>query len=270
MKIINQLDYPKLYLGDEKTSVASAGCYSCCLAMIAEITIEECLVKLKKGNAFSGALLKHPQDALALGFETYECVYSDPQSLCIAEVDFNPDPDKDQHFVVWLGDGNIIDPWGGVEKKNNYKVYSYRIYKPLKKTMTEEQEKNFRKIAKEVSDFVDVDFGENPNSKETADIVSRMNEKKKELSDVSSNLKNALEVKQEALGTIETQRETINDLEEQLKQIGGISEEYITKIENQSEMLNAKDEQIKKLKEQGGEMTIMSHLKGIINLILKS
>ena len=140
MKILNQRDFPNLYMGESGLSVSKFGCYSVCLAILAGLEVEE-LVKLfnEKYVYTTQGFIKHPDDKVALGFERYYKTTQDPKEICIAEVDFNPDPKKDQHFVVWLGDGNIIDPWGGIKMKNPYKVYSYRVYKPLKETMSEEK-----------------------------------------------------------------------------------------------------------------------------------
>lgn len=171
---IDQRKYTNLYLGDGKTTVAQAGCFSCCLSMITGRSIEDTLKLLKSGGAFNGAYLKHPQDALALGFETYQSTTTDPKKLCIAEVDFNPDPDKDQHFVVWLGDGFIIDPWGGVQKKNPYKVYSYRIYEPI--INNEIMNKDFvEQVALSCGKSKDF-FGDNINEKEQEDATKRLKE----------------------------------------------------------------------------------------------
>ena len=203
---IDQRKYTHLYLGDGKTTVAQAGCFSCCLAMITGKSIEDTLAALKSGGSFNGAYLKHPEDALALGFEIYESTTVDPKSLCVAEVDFNPDPDKDQHFVVWLGDGTIVDPWGGVQKKNPYKVYTYRIYKPLKnETMNKDFVQEVALSCGKSKDF----FGDNINEKEQQDAAKRLKEYREELEE---------DVK-EAENTATAQNSLILELQNKVKEL---------------------------------------------------
>lgn len=216
---IDQRKYTYLYLGDGKTTVAQAGCFSCCLAMITGKSIEDTLAALKSGGSFNGAYLKHPKDALALGFETYEATTIDPKSLCIAEVDFNPVPDKDQHFVVWLGDGTIVDPWGGVQKKNPYKVYTYRIYKPLKE---DAMNKDFvQEVALSCGKNKDF-FGDNINEKEQEDAAKRLKEYREELE---------ADVK-EAENTATAQNSFILELQKKVKQLESAKPADPTAINN--------------------------------------
>ncbi len=215
---INQRKCTNLFLGDGKTTVASAGCYSCCLAMISGKSIEDTLTALKSGGAFNGALLKHPQDALAVGFDSYESTTTDPKSLCIAEVDFNPDPDKDQHFVVWLGDGNIIDPWGGVKKKNPYKVYTYRIYKPLNEPMNKDFVEQVALLCGKKKDF----YGENLNEKEQKDAAERLKQFREDMDgDAMIDAEKIKELEKErdsALESLRVQKTQVAVLKENLRQ----------------------------------------------------
>ena len=162
IKPINQLNYSKLFLGNSGLTVADAGCYSACLAMVTGRSMEE-LVKLfnKKGVYNRGGYIKHPDDRKALDLDEYYSTMNTPEFLCIAEVDFKPDPKKQQHFVVWIGDGRIIDPWGGAIRENPYKVYNFRIYKKLKiktEDMSEKSGYHFTSKLERVGRKIDEDL----------------------------------------------------------------------------------------------------------------
>lgn len=177
----DQRKYQNLFLGESGLTVAKYGCYSVCFSIIYDIPVEELIALFNAKGVYSKeGYIIHPKEVEALHLESYDVVASDPKSICMAEVDFNPDPDKDQHFVVWLGDGNIIDPWGGVKKKNQYKVYSWRVYKPLK---NETMNKDF---VKSVSKLVGKDYGDNLNDGEQEDAAKRIAKVIEEQGDLAS------------------------------------------------------------------------------------
>lgn len=165
-------------LGFSKTKIGSFGCKLTCYSIIDgrdPLTMNELF---KKGEAFVGDLLYDKHCAFVLGWEATGTVYTDPRELCIAEVDFNPDPKKDQHFVVWLGDGRIIDPWNGLTMKNPYKVYSYRKLKIKEPKKTKEEtmanEKNVEKVLKSLGKLTGDDYGKSPNDNETKRIGEQL------------------------------------------------------------------------------------------------
>lgn len=227
MKKLRQRDYPNLFLGKTRSTVAKYGCYVVCHAIINDLSVSEVISIFNREGVFSRDLVKHPDDALALGYDSYRVSRIDPRELCIAEVDFNPDPDKDQHFVVWLGNGEIIDPWDGKQKKNKYKVYSYRIYNKFKtKEMTNKKREkdysdNFRSIYESIEKLLNRKDGNNPNDSETKEIVKELKELKIKIND--------LENKKPITVTIEKEIEKI---------VYQDTPETLEKLENQKEEIN--------------------------------
>lgn len=112
-------------------------------------------------------------------------------------------------------------------------------------TMTEEHEKNYKKIAEAVAKKVDYDYGDNPSDGETKDILERLD-----------NAFNSIENMEVELVDEMNKNTALNQ-----------------KIQNQTEMLYAREQQIIELKEKcyGVEsMTITQLIKEILNKILKS
>ena len=109
------------------------GCYLTALACY-DGRSPDCILKLLNDHncITSEGLLKNEQAALTLGY-TYYKVDKNPQKICIARIDYSPAPGIQTHFVVWLNDkdGNIIDVWDGLTKKNHWSVCSYRVFEPI-------------------------------------------------------------------------------------------------------------------------------------------
>lgn len=126
--------YKGIKLGFSNLSFQNYGCFTFCLSYMAN---EDPLVvheKLKKGGAYSGALIIQEQAAkvLNLSFLGKEININNMPNWTpsIKEVSLG----KSQHFVVRIDNGKkmIFDPWEGKELPLNfYKFRSYRNFKRL-------------------------------------------------------------------------------------------------------------------------------------------
>jgi hypothetical protein len=108
------------------------GCFICSEASLAGKTPDVVLniLKVKKAILPDGRLA-HPNDALALGFKSYEKKPPDykPTFPVIAETNYYA-PNYIQHFFVYFPDGTIGDPLTGLTGVNKYKEWmvSFRVY----------------------------------------------------------------------------------------------------------------------------------------------
>lgn len=128
MKLFRQRDYPDK-LGFGSTTIAGYGCKLCSLAMLSGIEPPKLNKQFKKDGAFSGDLLIDEKCAKSLGWTFRERTTKKPKEVCIAEVDMSPAPGKQQHFVVFLADGTIADPWTGtIRPENTYPFVTFRLF----------------------------------------------------------------------------------------------------------------------------------------------
>lgn len=132
MKPYSQRDkrWGKLKIGKTNLTMDDFGCYVTAVASIDGRTPDVVLDILNRNNCFDGSgLLDNEQAAKVLGFESYEKTTKNPLALCIACIDYSPAPGVQTHFVVWLGNGNVMDTWDGKIKANQWAVMSYRLFK---------------------------------------------------------------------------------------------------------------------------------------------
>jgi hypothetical protein len=146
MNYLNQLNYPKIYLGKTKYSVARYGCLSLANIMASNYlygknrTVEQTIPNLKydangylQWPSISILGLKKVVDIRKQKVPPYEAIkkaYANPNQMAILEVN------NGAHFVLlwgswWPGLGyRIIDPVGGVSTfsaRRNYKITGCRI-----------------------------------------------------------------------------------------------------------------------------------------------
>ena len=171
MKLYNQRKYPNppyAKLGFGQTTIASHGCKLTSFSMITEIDPPTLNEQFKKDGAFIKDLLIDSKIALSLGFE-YEGIQTHhPGKISVAEVDMSPSPGKQQHFVVSLANGNILDPWTGTERPGStYPILNYRVFNFNNNTMelTKDQKKDLAKLG--------FDFGDNLNSGELDRLIKK-------------------------------------------------------------------------------------------------
>ena len=128
MKLFRQRDYPDK-LGFSQTKIKDAGCKLTSFSIISGIDPVTLNKQFKKDGAFSGDLLIDEKCAKSLGWVFIEKTAKKPKEVCIAEVDMSPAPGKQQHFVVFLADGTIADPWTGtIRPENTYPFVTFRLF----------------------------------------------------------------------------------------------------------------------------------------------
>lgn len=133
--------YAGVKLGNSNLSFQSYGCFTVCLALLVGKDPLEVHEALKKGGAYSGALIISAVAAKVLGLELLK---GDDKYLAGKMNDINYMPKfntikevtlgKSQHFVVRLldekGGRTIFDPWTGkIQPINFYSFKSYRLFK---------------------------------------------------------------------------------------------------------------------------------------------
>ena len=135
MKLYSQRDkrWGEKYLGFSKTTkIKNWGCTLTCLAMIAETQPGEMNERLKNAKAFQNNLViwsKVP------GFKFHQRIriYNNQQvkeaikkyGFCLVEVDFDNklETARDRHWVVFIGNHQILDPWTGKKASTDkYKI----------------------------------------------------------------------------------------------------------------------------------------------------
>lgn len=105
------------------------GCFVVALASLLDKLPSEVLGILNREKCITkeGELLAEKASKV-LGFDNYAMVSKNPKKVCIAQIDFSPKPGIQKHFVVWMGDGKVMDPWTGTFKDNKWPVISYRLF----------------------------------------------------------------------------------------------------------------------------------------------
>lgn len=120
-------------LGTCKGTIGKIGCKTTCLAMIAGIRPDIVNDKLLLEGCYQKGC--HSVDALCaetLDLEYYGRETNPPNYACIAETNHYASKGVPQHFFILLPSGKKIDPLHKNPRpaKNNYKVVSYRLFKP--------------------------------------------------------------------------------------------------------------------------------------------
>lgn len=118
-------------LGTCNLTISQAGCFITSLGILADISPPDVNNLLQDNGGYaSGCNVISDVAAQLLGIEYDGKTYDDPHSVCIAETADYTSKGYPQHFFVWLGNGNIIDPLIGFETTNNYNIKSFRLFKP--------------------------------------------------------------------------------------------------------------------------------------------
>ena len=114
-------------LGTGSTSIGGEGCLITCLAMLASTTPDVVNEELKRVGGYQNGnlVIWSALDRTNLGFQFIERskVYNNEKVSnnlpCIVEVDGSRIGAK-QHFVLYIGNKRMIDPWTGVDKDTSY------------------------------------------------------------------------------------------------------------------------------------------------------
>lgn len=112
-----------LRLGSSKSTIGNYGCAITCLAMLSGRAPSEINMLLLRNSGFLAGNLVIWARACALLGLSWRGQSSAPQFLpTIAQV---RGAGFSCHFVVWLGNNKIIDPWDGKLKINPYLVVKF-------------------------------------------------------------------------------------------------------------------------------------------------
>lgn len=150
MTIYNQRDsrWADVKLGFGATTIGSHGCTITCIGMLADLPPDEVNDRLKKVNGFQKDLViwsKIKEAIPWLEFEWRGYDYDNAKVLdaiskykgCLVEVDFDGriSTPNDHHWVLYTGNGQLVDPWTGTQKSTGW--YSnptgYSVIKNLPK-----------------------------------------------------------------------------------------------------------------------------------------
>lgn len=116
-------------LGNSSYTLGLEGCFVTSLAMIdgrTPLVVNNLLTQ--NGGLTAGGLVIHNAAAKILGLK-YNGVTTQKQYwLAIAETNYYANLGFPTHFFVWLGDGQIVDPLDGKQKKNSYPITEYFLY----------------------------------------------------------------------------------------------------------------------------------------------
>ena len=148
-------------LGFSDVTIGLYGCVITCYAMIWDTDPIQVNEYFKNNDCFVGLNLVYWK--MTPGFVYRGWTYDndkvkeaiDKYGFCIVETDLNDNPRDGKHFVVFIGNGMLYDPWDGKEKPtSSYKdFYGYVVidplYNPLKYTGGE-----FMEISTEERDFL--------------------------------------------------------------------------------------------------------------------
>ncbi len=139
MKILNQRDskWSGIKLGTSDTTIGSHGCTITCIAMASGLEPPEVNNRFNSNNVYSnGNLVTWTKIQAAipwLQFEWRNYDYNDEldnqrvksaidkNGFCLVEVDFDRIPStNDRHWVLYIGNGQMYDPWYGTQKSTSY------------------------------------------------------------------------------------------------------------------------------------------------------
>ena len=135
MTILSQRDsrWGNLKLGNGSTTISSYGCTITCVAMLAGLTPTEVNERLKRVEGFlvDKIIWGKIKEAIPwLDFEWRGYSYDNEKVKkaisdyggCLIEVDFDGkiSSPNDKHWVLYVGNQRMYDPWTGVEKVTTY------------------------------------------------------------------------------------------------------------------------------------------------------
>lgn len=142
MQILSQRDarWKNLKLGFSKTlTIGDYGCTITCLAMYLGTTPDAVNERLKAVNGFSQETLviwakiaeAFPGVSITKIGWKYDNNDVKNNTPCLIEVDFDGTPrTDDRHWVVYVGNQKLYDPWTGTERSTStYPALSYRLIK---------------------------------------------------------------------------------------------------------------------------------------------
>ena len=170
MKLYGQRDirWKDKKIGNSNSSIGDYGCVITCLAMLAGITPDDINTRLASVNGYQIDLIlwqkiKEAVSWLELEWRGYS--YDNDKVLdainrfggCMVEVDYDGkiDTPKDKHWVLFIGNQRMYDPWTGREcATSKYPIKTgYSIIKVYNKPI-EVPEENMTEAEKKILQFI--------------------------------------------------------------------------------------------------------------------
>jgi len=188
-------------IGDTQSSIGRYGCLITAFGNVIDKTPSEVNAQLKEVHGYANDLViwsKVPEAFPELKFIKRSNVYNnddvktaiDRNKFCLVEVDYDGKIDSplDFHWVEFIGNQKLIDPWDGKEKPTNTYplVRGYVIYDRTIPVSPQPPTPNpiiitLSTVIPQVKD----EFG---NSMEVQAIISKLNEYKSTISNLSTQL----------------------------------------------------------------------------------
>jgi len=120
-------------MGLTSKTIGDYGCTITCLAMAAGLTPREINERMTAAGAYQGALVLWTKVQAAVPWLQFEWRVREYENdrvkaaiekngFCLVEVDFDGKigTPNDKHWVLYIGGGQMIDPWTGVVKATSY------------------------------------------------------------------------------------------------------------------------------------------------------
>ena len=213
-------------LGFSNLTIGSHGCTITCLAMVSGLTPDEVNERLKRNNGFAQKNLVIWKKTTCLGLEfiwrgwKYE---NEKVKEAIKKYGFclvNVLAGKVKHWVVFIGNQRMVDPWDGKEKPTSTykKLLGYCIVKKTSEVPC--------KCKRELEECL----------KAHSKLMSELEKKDKEL--------------KLAQATIDANAKVINELEEKRERLEEVKEDYRRKYEKEKAERESYDNFIKRLAER--------------------
>jgi len=116
-----------------KYSLGEFGCVVVSIASILELPPDQVLKTLNTKECFTNSgLIIWDKAAKELGAIYGGKTMKKQKELCLLETNHFAKRGIPQHFCVWIGNGNIMDPLDGKIKSNPYFIVSFRLFKKKK------------------------------------------------------------------------------------------------------------------------------------------
>lgn len=260
-------------------TIGKSGCLITCYAMLSgKLPPEVNSILTKQGGYQMGCLVIQNLACELLGLINGGKTKTPQVTPCIAETNHFA-PTVPQHFVIWLGDGQILDPLDGKKKTNPYKIVSYRNIttkkeEPMPQLSYAEEAAKILRENPAMSQFI---WLVNMRALETASqkILGEVNQKDRE-NDAHYVLESQKNGADFTLGKVigsyydseqaTSQREALLIAEREK-----VSAEYIETIRHQETLLAEKDQEITKLKQSNPDtsMTPWEKIQSGVRELLK-
>lgn len=235
-------------LGFSNSTIGLFGCVVTCYGMVWDARVDDVNEYFKNNDCFVNLNLVYW--AKTPGFIWRGWTYDNKKVLeaiekygfCIVETDLNDNPRDGKHFVVFIGNGMLYDPWDGKEKPvSSYKdFYGYVVIDPSKNPL-KYTGGEFMEISTEERDFL---IGRSVVAKETAEFLGISGDPDKvtidEIKKSIGGIKGRVTELEGKLGEVEAtatnREEQVGRLKEQLLEEHKLYKELSNKLKQTSDL----------------------------------